>query len=162
MDKLLIDITERLTEKVPALKYIDEDFGQLDYYSNHPPVKYPCALVDATEATWTNTLKREQTGLVQVVIRVADLKLSNTSGKAPQGQKDKAFAVFTILKDVYKALQGWTGSQHYAGLIRMSNKRIKRDDGVRIYEIRFTTQLKDSSAVARPATVNLNPTIQTA
>lgn len=147
METLLKDIQNRLLAEVPALKYVDEDWGQLDYYSPHFPVKWPCALIDAAQATWSNAGHLLQLGVVQVKVRVADLRLTNTSGAAPQGQKQAAFALFATLSNVYKALHGWSGHNHYSALIRTSNSRVKRDDGVRIYDITFTCQVKDSSAV---------------
>ena len=33
---------ERLQEQVPDLRYIAEDWGQLDFYNDAPPVKFPC------------------------------------------------------------------------------------------------------------------------
>lgn len=152
METLLTDVLDRLKDKVPALKYFDEDWGQLDYYYPHPPVKWPCVLVDATDANWSDEGRKIQTGLIQVKIRLADLRLNNTSGNAPQGQKDKAFAIFTIQKEIYKALHGWTGSRHYSSLKRVRMGRVKREDGVRIYETIFTTQLKDASAADQLAT----------
>lgn len=155
MEKLLQDVQARLIDQVSALKYIDEDWGQLDYYAHNHPVKWPCALIDATAATWSNEGKLIQMGLVQVKVRVADLKLSNTSGAAPQAQKDKAFAIFATLREVFKALHGWAGDDHYSKLIRTASSRIKRNDGVRIYETIFTTQLKDTSAMPVKATITL-------
>jgi hypothetical protein len=154
MEDILQDVKTRLIAEVPALKYVDEDWGQLDYYYPNPPVQWPCALIDATSANWSNTGKLQQLGLIQVKIRVGDLKLTNSSGKAPAGQKTAAFAIFTTLKNIYKALHGFTNSDAYSALIRISNNRIKRDDGVRIYEVVFTTEYKDNSAM--PVTQKAN------
>jgi hypothetical protein len=157
MDQLLKDIQARLIERVPALKYVDEDWGQLDYYSPHPPVQWPCGLIDATSADWSDILKKVQMGLVQVTIRVGDLKLTNTSGKAPAGQKQHAFEIFATLKEVYKALHGWTGSKHYSRLMRKTSRRVKREDGVRIYEMIFTCELTDNSAMDAQVTTPGTP-----
>lgn len=147
MKKLLTDIQARLIEKVPALKYIDEDWGQLDYYSTNMPVQFPAALIDASSATYTNEGKLIQLGLVQVRLRIADMKLTNTSGRASQGQKDNAFGIFDTLTEIHQALHGWSGSRHYSRLIRQSSKRVLRNDGVRIYEIIYSVQLTDSAAM---------------
>lgn len=143
MEKLLTDIQTRLLSKVTALKYVDEDWGQLDYYSPNMPVQFPAALIDASDATYTNEGKLIQLGTVQVRLRIADMRLGNTSGRAPQGQKAAAFGIFGTLKQIHRALHGWAGSPHYSRLIRQSSKRVKRDDGVRIYEIVYTVQLTE-------------------
>ncbi len=147
MEIILQGVQARLNSKVPELKYIDEDWGQLDYYYPNPPVKWPCSLIDATAATWSNAGNLQQLGLVQVKIRVADMKLTNSSAKAPSGQKTVSFSFFVLLRNIYKALHGWSGDESYTALIRTATNRVKREDGVRIYEVTFTTNFTDNSAV---------------
>lgn len=159
MEDILQDVQAKLQAEVPALKYVDEDWGQLDYYYPHPPVQWPCALIDVTQATWSNAGNLQQLGLIQVKVRVGDLKLTNSSGKASIGQKTTAFAIFATLKNIYKALHGWSDSDAYSALIRVSNTRIKRDDGVRIYEVVFTTEYKDNSAMP-VVTTAAKPTVR--
>lgn len=79
MKQLLIDIQNRLQATVPALKYNDEDWGQLDYYNVAQPVKYPCALINISSITWSNQGDFVQQGLVSITITVCDVKLANTS-----------------------------------------------------------------------------------
>lgn len=160
MQKLLTDTLDRLKAEVSALKYIDEDWGQLDFYFPNPPVKFPCALVDATQVNWSNQGRRGQMGLVQVKVRIADMKLSNTSNAAPQAQKDKAFAIYDVLQAVHRALHGWTGASHYTALIRATMTRAKREDGVRIYELTFTTEITDNSAAPERERITVVPVIK--
>lgn len=152
MKQIITDIQNRLISQVPALKYIDLDWGQLDYYFPHPPVQWPCALIGITQGTFSNIAHRGQLGLLTVVISVADLRISNSSGKAPQNQKDKALAIFDIMQDVYEALQGWTGGSDYSGLIRAGYTQRQREDQVKIHQVIFTTEWKDTSAIPVPAT----------
>jgi hypothetical protein len=147
MEAIINQITDHLEAAIPQLKYVDEDWGQLDYYSPNFPVKWPCALVDIQSATWDNLLKKVQHGLVQVSVKIADIKISNSSTKAPAGQRTKANSFFTLTQTVFKALHTWSGSDDYSGLIRTAERRIKRDDGVKVYELIFTTQFKDTSAM---------------
>lgn len=153
MEILLNDINERLKAKVPALKYIDEDWGQLDYYSTNPPVKWPCSLSDVFEATFTNAGKLVQLGNTVVVIRLADLRLSNSQVKAPVNQKLNHISFFVLVKNVFTSLHGWAGHNHYSALVRVSQGRKKRDDGVREYEMRFATTIKDVSAIPQKLTI---------
>ena len=64
MKELLQAIQARITDKVTALKYVDEDWGQLDYYSPNMPVQMPALLIDASSATWSNVGELGQLGLV--------------------------------------------------------------------------------------------------
>lgn len=147
MKQLLTDLQNRIIAEVPALRYVDIDWGQLSYYFPHPPIQWPCALIDITNVQWSNVLKNGQLGMATIQISVADLRLTNTSGKAPQGQKDNALAIWDILNKVYVALQGWAGDKSYAGLMRTANSQTRREDGVRIYQITFTTEIKDNAAI---------------
>ena len=37
---------ERIREKVPELRWVDADEGQLDFQDSRPPVAFPCCLVE--------------------------------------------------------------------------------------------------------------------
>lgn len=153
MKQLLNDILTRIKTEIPAIKYVDEDWGQLDYYSPNPPVQFPAAVVDCINATYTNEGRLIQLGDVQVRIRIADQKLTNTSGKAPQGQKDNAFAIYDLLALVHTKLHGWTKDKDaaYTRLIRQSLRRTQQQNGLRIHELIYTTRIADTGA--EPATV---------
>lgn len=152
MKQLLTDILEQL-KPVPGLRYVDEDWGQLDFYSPNPPVQFPAAVVDCINVTYTNEGKLGQLGDVQIRIRVADQKLTNSSGKAPTTQRTQAFAIYDLLRDIHKALHGWTKDKAagYTAPIRTSLRRAQRQDGMRIHELVYTCRIVD--ATARPATM---------
>jgi hypothetical protein len=158
MEQLLQDIQNRLLAQVPDLKYVDEDWGQLDYYSPNPPVKFPCALIDIFRADWSNEGKLLQTGLVQVRIILADWRISNSSGAAPAGQKEKAMAVRVLERQIFQALHGWSGSRNYAKLIRQSSLRVKKE-GMRQLETTYATQLTDASAMPQLAQLEVKPVV---
>lgn len=151
INDILTAITERLSEKEPHLKYIDEDWGQLDYYQENPPVKFPCVLLELQQANWRNQSQKVQDGVLSISIRVADIRLSNTSLRAPAVQKDRAAAIWLILQNIHTALHGWRPGRfpEFGVLTRVSSRRVKRDDGIREFEVVYTTQCSDSSAVTR-------------
>ena len=86
MKALLEKIQEKLSE-VEGLKYIDENWGQLDYYSPNMPVQYPCVLIDIGQVQYSNLGKdltkrpvQRQIGSVQLRLTIANMRLTNTSG----------------------------------------------------------------------------------
>lgn len=151
MKKLLEDIQKRLQCEIPALKYIDEDWGQLDYFMPNAPVKYPCALINISNINYSNQGKLVQHGLGNIVITIADIKLTNTSSQAPVLQKQAAWKVFDTIEAVHIALHGWNGGSvnapsFYGPLTRTSVTRRKNDDGINLYDIVFAVAIKDDSA----------------
>lgn len=136
-------VQEKLTEVV-ELKYIDEDWGQLDYYSPNFPVQWPCALIDVTAAQYsdlgvdrTATPRNRQRGEAVVSITIANMKLSNTSGRAPQSQKDNARSIWTVAQNIHELIHGWSPGGCMGNLTRQGVRRIKRDDGVQQYELLY-------------------------
>ena len=150
MDAILDSIKNRLAGNAPTLKWIDEDWGQLDYYDPNPPVKFPCALIDAPQIIWSNTARGGQLGNATFKVRVATQKLSNSAQKAPVAQKEKAASIWPLLKEVFKALQAWCPGAGCTSLIRTVTRRVRRDDGILLYEMEFTAQVTDNSAQQVP------------
>jgi hypothetical protein len=157
MKKLIADIKSRLAG-VTGIKYIDEDWGQLDYYSPDFPVKYPCVLIDLAQVPWSNQGKLIQMGLVSVSIRVANMKLSNTNVKAPASQQAAAASIFDLLTSIHQALHGWTADSMNGPLTRTLTRKVNRDDGIREFEMIYSVQIIDDSA--KPGTIEYPMTEQ--
>lgn len=110
-------------------------------------------MVDSFAVTYENMGKKGQLGLATIRVVIADLKLINSSQKAPTGQKTKSKSFYLLMKEVYKALHGFSGHDHYTVLIRIREGRLKRNDGVRAHEMLFTVEIKDISAAPPKVTV---------
>lgn len=147
MEIIIQNIQTRLSE-VAELKYIDEDWGQLDYYSPNFPVKWPCTLIDVPSANFSNLgtdkkatpINRQNAGAT-LSITVANMKLSNTSLHAPQTQKDNAWSVHGLIEKIHGKLQGFMPKENAGKLIRTGLERVKRDDGVQEYNISYSFDL---------------------
>ncbi|NDV45492.1 hypothetical protein D0T49_00295 [Paludibacter sp. 221] len=160
---LIQDFQTRLMVQVPELLYIDEDWGQLDYYDKFPLVKFPCALIDIQNATFTNDGELAQRGVLTVVVKLYLLRLSNTSNAAPQSQKNNAKKGWAIYEKVNRALHGQDFLPvGFAAPIRQSMQRVKRADGVYQRDITYTIGFSDNTTVpVRPITP-ARPTIKAA
>jgi len=147
INDLLSAIAARLASVEPNLKYIDQDWGQLDFYQESPPVKFPACLLECQQTSWNNQGRYLQDGIINLSVRVADLPVANTSLRAPAAQKSRAAAIWVILQNIHIALYGWRpdGSQ-FGPLSRVSTRRVKRDDGIREFEMVFICTVTDHSA----------------
>ncbi len=145
MKKLIEYVKARLRDRVPSLKYIDEYWGQLDFQES--PVKWPCALIDILNVPWQNQGKHIQDGILQLSIKFADVKLSNTNIRAPQSQRDSAAHIFDVMAQAFKYLHGWTDdSKYYGPLTRINTRKIPNQDGIRIFEVIYAVHVYDDMA----------------
>lgn len=134
--EILKNIQNRLQE-IPELKYVDEDWGQLNLYPQDIPVKWPCALFEVRSGNFENIGKDRKTspeerqmGRFSLDVTLGNLKLSNTSGKAPLSQKNSAWYIHTVENLVHQKLQGFSPGVNCSKLIRTGVQNVRRDDGV--------------------------------
>ena len=150
MKELLQSLQQRIAQ-INGLRYIDEDWGQLDYYSPNMPVQYPCCLIDISSIDYSNLGQdlskkphQRQLAQIQVKITLANLKLSNTSLNAPQKQKDDAWLIWELLEEVHKKLHGFAPINNVSLLVRQSMNRTLRDDGLQQYEVYYKCEVNNA------------------
>ena len=147
----LIKETTAILSTIPGLNYVDENTGQLDSYSPNFPVKWPCSLIDVSNADFTdigsnktaNPINR-QMGTVDLEIRVANLKLTNTSGAAPANQVQPAQSIHEIIQLIHEKIHGTRIISASGKAMRKKLQRVKRDDGVQEYIIIYSVGLQDA------------------
>ena len=142
MKVILQNIQNKLTSEVTDLKYVDEDCGQLNMYQ--PPVKWPCCLIDVTSINYTHlgidrtkVPQTRQTGKIAVKLTLANLKLTNSSGMAPQSQKDQAWFIWDLADKIHEKLHGFSPGENCTKMMRSNLQRSVRDDGVQEYFITY-------------------------
>lgn len=149
MKELLLNLETQLAT-VNTIQYIDEDWGQLDDYGPHAPVKWPCCLVDFADADYTDigtdrtaTPQNRQQATGNITFNFANLKITNSSTKAPINQKDQAYLLLGIIEDAHKKIHGFRPGENSGALIRKSFRRIKRDDGIQQYRVVYNIGLNN-------------------
>ena len=73
-----------------------------------------------------------------IVVSIANLKLTNTSAKAPQTQKDQAWSIWDIVQSVHEKLHGVVIGGSAGAMMRTAMRKVKRDDGIQEYEVTYT------------------------
>ena len=149
MKQLLLNLETQLGT-VTALQYIDEDWGQLDDYGPHTPVKWPCCLVDFADADYSDigtdrsaTPQNRQQATGSITFNFANMKIGNSSKNAPINQKDQAYLLLEIIEEAHKKIHGFRPEDNSGSLIRKSFRRIKRDDGIQQYRVVYTISLNN-------------------
>jgi hypothetical protein len=149
MKELYLAIRDRLKEKVPALKWIDLDLGQLDTYTHdgglRPPIAFPAVLVEmavgSANTLWCNpdTMESAQRCTAGFTIRIVQQPPTwRTSQLAPDDACALSLAAYDLIDDVINALQGYNAT-FFEPLSRTSQSREGRADGLFVYRANFTT-----------------------
>ena len=140
MEELYDDIRKRLKAEVAALKYIDSDEGQIDYYDKFMLPSWPAALIDLNNIEW-ESCPDDQTGLVEMQIRVCFRMPEQTSSLVDNIGAAKTR--IAILNSIHTALDNWSGSgASYTGLLRIRTSREKRTDPIKVFQVVYRTYLE--------------------
>jgi hypothetical protein len=144
MSEILLNIQTKLAA-VTGIKYVDEDWGQLDDYGPHPPVQWPCCLIDFSGAQYSDIgmdrgamPQNRQEGTGSVTFTFANLRTTNSSGKAPMGQKELSWLLLGLMEEAHKVIHGFKPGANAGALMRTSFRRVKRDDGIQQYQVIYT------------------------
>jgi hypothetical protein len=166
--QLLIDLCDHLKEAVPKLKWIDQDFGQLELFEDRPAVSFPCALIDFQNATYSNHAELTQEGDLTVLVRLGFTPFSNSHVGASLAVRKKALEYYEIEQKVFIALQGWSplapgevaGGETYTHPFirvsatteqRLSANNVQDASGIRVRILAFNTTIEDNSALKKYA-----------
>jgi hypothetical protein len=149
MKNIFLSIQEKLGE-ISELKHIDKNWGQLLY--EQPPVKFPCALLDiaSIEYSQLGNLAQKANGIIEITI--ANLRLTNSSAKAPR--KEEAYMIFEITEKIHQTLHGWSSGE-FQRLVRINVQKLDAAYAYEIYKISFQTAWevrKESNLIQLPVT----------
>ena len=131
---ILLSVQTRLGECVPELMYIDKDWGQLSY--EVPSVKWPCALLDVENVNYTQEGGGRQMADTQIVITVADLRLTPASLPAPD--RESAYRTIELLGKIHRVLHHFS-TDGYAPLFRTNLKKVVVNSSYECYRLTYQT-----------------------
>ncbi len=131
-------IADHLRDKLPALRTIDADKGQLADPEKAYPLLFPAVLIDLDNIDWSNQGNHVQNGKCNIAITVAVLPVNQSHQDSPT--IDDFVGQMEIINQVYSELAG------FIGLSRLKTYRQKRYDTIQAFTHLFTTTLTDRSA----------------
>lgn len=149
MKEIFLAIQRRLADTVPTLRYIDKDWQQLT--DPHPPVQWPCCLIDLDNVDYTQLGGRGRMAEAQITLTVADELLKRSSGQAPS--KGEAYDTLDVVAAVRDTLHGWRVPGTTQDLAITNIAKQYREKGHVVYSLTFATAWTelDNPATTAPA-----------
>lgn len=141
MKQIFLAICARLKAEVPALKWIDFDLGQLDYFEN-PPVVFPCALIKISYPNCDDITETMQQVDVAITIRIAFNPLGDTNFTVPDAVLTRALSIFDTNDAIHTALQGFS-TDEFSSLSRKSFVEEPREDGLKVFNYTSNTTFEE-------------------
>lgn len=157
--QLFLAIQQRLLAKVAALKWIDQNFGQLEI-EPRPPVLFPCSLIDLTGFVFEDLPNGAQRGNGRVIITLATAPFTNSNMATPAPLIEKAVEYYDLEHAIHIALHNWVPVTGMDKLTRRNMDKQDRDDSIRERVIIFECGYCDGGAVPVKTTIaRPNPVI---
>lgn len=124
--QLLLALQAYINTQVPAIKFIDQDLGQLEEVN--PPVQFPCLLIDFVETTWQQQ-QQGQDGTITVQFKLGFAPYENSSHITPLAVREDALEFYELEHTLYTKLQTWNaGGLLQNPLIRKVSRTEKQEE----------------------------------
>lgn len=135
----LIAVQNKLVT-IESLRYVAEDWGQLDNYEI-PPATFPCALVDGAEIDFSNGSRGRQQAVAKLTVRIGAIKKA-VSMQSPNSESE--FSILDLLSEINSKLHGLDGDR-FSPLTRLRVQKITRDDTIKEYVVTYEFSYTDLS-----------------
>lgn len=148
--QMFVELQDRILSKVPEIKWVDQDFAQLDVYEGErPPVLFPCVLIDFNETSYTQDGQQVETGDTSINFKLAFAPFSASNSGTPAAYKEKALAYYELENKLYLALKGWAPDSGICQPLNRTGAASEkgREDVLRVRNLTFSTSFEDDGAM---------------
>ena len=139
MEALLEDLIRHISQNMPELQVVDEDYGQLEALEqesqNQYPLTFPAVLIDASSVEWSNTSGLNQKGAATVKVRLVIDCYDDTHGSS--GTTHLIARREEKRRQLHKLLQGYRIAEESA-LMRTKSRFYTAVHGIKVYESTYT------------------------
>lgn len=135
MRHLFEAVMNAVTTKVPAIRWVDFDLGQLDAVKQ-PPVSFPCVLVGFRGAGYSPLADVARVGELEMEVIVAFQLFERTHSVAQDTYRAEALGHLDTVEAVINALHGLDGTD-FKALQHTTTQNDARAD-IRLWRLRFT------------------------
>jgi len=144
-------VNDRLSQ-IEEFKYIDRNWGQLDLET--PAVKFPCAISDIEQMSYTDLLAKAQIAECEFTVTIAVQNFHNSSQKSPC--KAQSNDIYNLIDAVNLHLQGY-GTESLSPFRRLSLQKIETEKGYAVYQLRYSTATTTQVVPRHPSSAKPAP-----
>ena len=138
MESIKLALMERIKEKMPELRYIDEDYGQVDFRDDQYPLITPAVLINIDDTDWTTESAVRptiQTGTTQITLKLVlecydDTHIGSTTESKVEDRDAQANKLF-------RAIQGFQCSKKTSPMTRIKSREYPAGGNIKVYETTF-------------------------
>ena len=144
MESLLLPIINYISQSVPEIPYVDEDYGQLEAIDNENmdtyPVVFPCVLINTDSVDWSSLSAKSQKGNAHICVRLCIDCYDDTHFASGTTEKIKERA--ELVHSLHAALQTYRPLS-VGALIRTKSKFYTWSHGIKVYELYYDIDVDD-------------------
>lgn len=136
--KIIQDLQDMLSDRLSGARYIGKDWGQLAF--EHPPVKWPCVLLDIEQVEPRPLNGRDEHDVTIVVLTVANQRIASGSSTSTQASKEKSAETLDLTDDVHLLVRNYAApGAEYNALQFLSFSKVYEYPGIEAYAMRYRT-----------------------
>lgn len=135
--KTLFLAIQNTLQDIPGLKFVGEDWGQLN--CEQAPENFPCLLIDLGDVEFSSCGQHAQRAEATLKIKVADVHDNSVT----PALSVKQISVFDLLDEVNKRLHGYE-LEKFSKLCRVDIKKTLRNDAVREFVVTYKFAYTDT------------------
>lgn len=143
-DDLLCLLLRRISDNMPEVCRIDEDYGQLESEEDTYPVTFPCVLVGNVGVDWEDIGAGVQKGRGRFTVRLAFDCYDDTH--VGSGTEDKVMERKRLNRKLYISLHGYRPHREMGPVKRVKSQDYSRPGGIKVYDTDFSFTIHDNSA----------------
>lgn len=151
IDRLILDLQDRLADQVPDLQTIDENYGQLAKMfetsddSDIYPLASPAALIEVRDISWSSLAGPAQQGSVMITVTLAIDCYDDTHTR--QEQRRRSATRLALAHRLHWALQGFRPADT-TPLVRSTTRLYALPRGWKAYETTYSCLTLDTKKPA--------------
>lgn len=143
MEYILLPLLERLSEGMPELMLVDEDYGQLEVVDEEGkemyPITYPAVLLDLEQVDWEGVQGRSQYGTARLKARLVIDCYDDTHMGSATSERIRERA--ELRERMHELLQGFKVAEEASALMRIESKFYTGNHGIKVYQETYTCRV---------------------